>query len=482
MSMIPVAAPAPLPARRVISDYEFLPAALEILETPLSPVRSSMILTICAIAAATLGVSYVGRIDVIASAQGKIQAVGRTKTIQPLETGRVLRLAVENGQTVQAGDLLLDLDPSEARADEGMLASDLVAFRAEIVRRRTALQVAGDRLVGAALPPIPWDRDMPADVVDRETRILREDLARLASQLASLEARRLQTKAEVSRLTGTIGAQGELVGFLKQRVDMRAELLARNAESKASVIDAEEAYGVQATALATEQGQLGEALATLPIVQGEIDKVYADFLSETAQKLGEAERHVTDDQEKLGKAKLKTAFLQLRAPIDGVVQGLTVTTTGQVVGSGEQLMQIVPAHAPIEIECYLANGDIGFVKPGQSAVVKVQSFAFTSYGTVDATVSRIAEDAIPEADADQREGNPIAAARGGTFGGAQRLQNLVFPVTLALHSTTIEADGAKRPLGTGMAVTVEIKTGSRRILDFLLSPLADVIMTAFKER
>lgn len=481
MSVVTASSGPVVPARLRRGDHEFLPSALEILETPLSPVRSSLILTICAFVVAAVLLCYFGQVDVIATAQGKIQPVGRTKTIQPVETGKVLRVAVENGRAVQAGDLLLELDASESKADEATLEGDLVAYGAEAFRRRIALDL-GKKGVADPTLPLAWDTTTPVDVADRETRVLVDDLAQLASRIAEIEARRQQTVAQILRLKGTLRAQESLVTTLKDRVDMRAELFGRNADSKASVIDAQESYGVQATTLASIRGQLGEAEAALAVAGREIEQTRSAFLSENAEKLAEAERRVADDDKKLAKARVRTGNLQLRSPIDGMVEGLTVTTAGQVVTSGEQVMQIVPAHAAIEVECYLPNGDAGFVKPGQHAVLKLQSFPFTDYGTIAASVTRVAKDAIPMVEAEQHEENPVQSKRGSTFGGAERLQNLVFPVTLTPEVNTIKADGANRLLTPGMAVTVEIKTRSRRILSFLLAPLIETVTTALRER
>ena len=468
------------PLRR--GDHEFLPAALEILETPLSPIRSTLILTICAFVAVALAWSYFGRVDIIAAAQGKIQPVGRTKTVQPLETGKVLRLDVENGRKVHAGDVLVELDASEARADETTLLTELHSLKAEALRRRIALDAAATRSASPVLP-IYWGADTPPDIALREQRVLIGDLAQLASTVASLDAQQKQKLAERERLKATVAAQESLVATLKQRVDMRMELQRRNAESKASVIDAQEVYQTQVTTLASQRGQLGEVEAGLLLAQRDIEKSYSAFTAENAQKLADAERQIGDDSEKLAKARVRIGHMLLLSPLDGVVQGLTITTVGQVVTTGEQIMQIVPEQAQLEIECYLPNNDIGFVKGGQEAVVKVDSFPFTDYGTINAHVTRIAQDAIPEADAAQQEQNPVQpSSKQAMFGGAQRTQNLVFPVTLALDKSAIEVGGAPVPLVAGMAVTVEIKTGTRRILAYIFSPLVEVAATAMRER
>lgn len=471
----------PKPVRLKRGDHEFLPAALEILETPLSPVRSGMLVTICLFAAVALAWSYIGRIDIIAVAQGKIQPVGRTKTIQPLETGRVQKLLVANGQAVKAGEVLIELDPSESQADEATFAADLASFRAEARRRDTALSAAARRTPGPA-PMIAFGPGVPAELARREQRVLEGDLGQLYATVASFEAQARTKMAEKARLQATVQAQENLVQTLKERVDMRSSLFETNSGSKAAVIDAREVMQTQLANLASQRGQLGEAESGILLAQRDIEKTYNTFLAENAAKLAEADRQADDLDKKLAKARIKTSHMTIASPIDGVVQGLTVTTVGQVITTGEQIMQIVPEGAPLEIEAYMPNADIGFIEKGQTAVVKVESFPFTTFGTIDATVTRVASDAIPDVDAAAREQNPAQATKGQMFGGGQRTQNLVFPVNLVMARNTIDVEGRSVPLGAGMAVTVEIKTGTRRILSYLLSPLVQVISTSMKER
>lgn len=467
--------------KRKRDDYAFLPAALEITETPLSPIRSSMTLTICALVAAAIGICSIGRIDVIAIAQGKIQPRGRTKTVEPLEPGRVLRMAVANGQLVKAGDLLIELDPSESRAEEDALTSGLTALKAEALRRRVALLAAAD---GKALSEatLVWTAGTPELVRSREARVLESDFAQLAGQVASLEARADQSAAEAERLRGTIAVQETLAATVKQRLDMRSELLASGAESKAAVIDAAEAYQSQLATLATEKGQLGESEAARKTAEREVQQVRRTFRADYAQKLAEVERRIAEDEQRLIKARIRTGHAELRSPADGRVEGLTVTSPGQVLSSGEQVMQIVPASTGLEIEAYLPNSDAGFVHAGQTAIVKVEAYPFADYGAAEARVATVAGDAIPLPLAEQQEGNPVVSTRMLSYGGAQRVQNLVFPITLTLDKPLLETKAGDRALSSGMAVTVEVRTGSRRIISYLLSPLVEVLTTALRER
>jgi hemolysin D len=468
-------------AKSARSDQEFLPAALSIVETPASPVHIALLWAICLLMGFALLWSYFGRIDILAAAQGKIQPTGRVKTIQPLETGRVVAIRVDNGQHVAAGDVLVELDPAEAVADELASSSALAAFKAERLRRSAALRAA-ENAPSAETPKIAWPDDAPAPMREREERVLKGDLRQLRVSVQSYDAQIAQKKDEERRLESTIAAEQALIDTLQQRVAMRRALLARGSTPKAAVIDALESLQTQETQLATQKGQLQEARAAQEVLAQERQKTIDGFIADNSQKLSEVERQIDDLEQKFAKAHVKTGHMTLASPIAGTVLGLAVTTRNQVVTTSEELMRIVPDDPGIEIEAYLENKDIGFVAPGQAAVVKVESFPFTRFGTLDATVVRVAHDAIPEPDAQSIEGNPTKPPKNGYFGGAQRVQNLVFPVTLRIEKAAMNIEGADIPLTPGMAVTVEIKTGKRRILEYLFSPLVETASHALRER
>ena len=164
------------------------------------------------------------------------------------------------------------------------------------------------------------------------------------------------------------------------------------------------------------------------------------------------------------------------------MQSSIITNVGQVVASGQEIMRIVPEDSGLEIEAYVRNRDIGFVSVGQEAAVKVESFPYTRYGAIHAHVVRIAKDAIPEPDAEAIEGDPARVSAAAGFAGAERTQNLVFPVVLRPDDATISVDGVAEPLTSGMAVTVELKTGARRMLEYLFAPLVEVASKAMRER
>ena len=464
-----------------LSDREFLAPALEILETPASPVRLAFLWLICGLVAVAIAWAYFGRVDIIAAAQGKFQPTGRVKVIEPVETGRVAVIHVSNGASVKAGDVLVELDRAAAEADVRAAEADLASAEAEAIRRRAAIQDAKAHAL-SPVPQIVWPAETPPELRGREEQVLAADLGQLAAQLASFEAQRAQKAAERDRLMETIATQKNLIATLQERVDMRTKLVEVKAGAKAAVIDATETLQYQQTQLAMQEGQLASLTTGLNVIARDSEKAVQTFLSDDAQKLSDAERRIEDTRQRLAKARAAVDHLTLRAPIAGRVQSSVIASVGQVVTSGQEIMRVVPQDSKLEIEAYVLNRDIGFVSHGQEAVVKIESFPFTRYGSIKARVVRIAKDAIPAPDASAIEGDPAHGPKTSAFAGAERTQNLVFAVELEPETSSIMVDGSPQPLTSGMEVTVELKTGSRRLLEYLFSPLVEVASKAMRER
>ena len=464
-----------------LSDREFLAPVLEILETPASPVHLAFLWIICALVVVGLGWAYFGRVDIIATAQGKFQPTGRVKVIEPLDTGQVAAIRATNGSLVKKGDILVELDRSAAEADLVAAKDALASARVESLRRRVALAAAKAHAF-SPLPAIDWPSDIARALREREDRVLAADLGQLSATVASFEAQRAQKTAERKMLLQTIATQKNLVATLQQRVDMRTKLLESQSGAKSAVIDATETLQYQQTQLAMQEEQLASLSAGLDVIDRDSDKAVETFLSDDAQKLSDAERRAEDAREHVAKAEAVVDHLTLRAPIAGRVQSSVIVNVGQVVASGQEIMRVVPQDSTLEIEAYVLNRDIGFVSVGQEAVVKVESFPFTRYGSIKAHVIRIAKDAIPSPDASAIEGDPARAANAAGYAGGERMQNLVFAVQLKPDVDGMSVDGVERPLTSGMAVTVELKTGSRRMIEYLFSPLIEVASRAMRER
>ncbi|RWH75824.1 HlyD family type I secretion periplasmic adaptor subunit [Mesorhizobium sp.] len=506
---LPPASPQPanLPAP-VISgrDREFLPAAIEILETPPPPLPVVTMLTICVFFAAALAWSFYGRLDVHAVAPGKIDTAGRAKVIQPLDPGKVAAIYVDNGQRVRAGDLLLELDPAEPAAEENAQRDGLNANLAEIARRRFAIATARAVLDGPARsneanagevivaqlaqaasdpePRIVWTAALPEAMRLREASVLTADLDQLLGSLQSLDKQILQKDATRQRLDMSIAYQNKVIETLTQLVSTRQEAVNREVGSKVNLYDSTQQLERSQSSLASDQGELIETDAALKELASQKIMTLSQFVADNENKLADAERRADEAKQALAKADARLARTKLYSPTDGVAQQIAVTTVGQVVTTGQQLLVVAPTQGALQVEALVANLDIGFVKPGQSVAVKVDAFPFTRFGVLHGKVTRVASEAVEEQEAKRGLANAAASANtaAAPVSQAGQPQSFVFPVTIALDEQVMNISGEMIPLTSGMTVSVEIKTDSRRVIDYLLSPLAKVTSEAFKER
>jgi hemolysin D len=441
--------PAVRPVRLLpqLTDREFLPAAIEIVETPPSPARTAMMFIICALAAAVLAWCWFGRIDIYATARGKIEPAGHAKVVQPLDPGKVAAIKVHEGQSVREGDVILVLDASEAEAEIAADAQARNAKLAEALRREAALSAVARNSL--AIPPaVSWPEDVP-----QSTRLREEDV-----------------------LSGDL---------LNERVAMRQVLIDKSVGTRTSLLDAVQVLRQEQSQIAGDIGKRDQALAAVASLNTERARTVEAFVADNTRKMADARRVADEKEADRVKAQVKLDRSVLRSPVDGVVQALAVTTLGQVVTPGQQLMRIVPSNAPVEVQAFVTNEDIGFVRPGQAAVLKIDSFPFTRYGTVDATVQEVASDAIPAETANRtlsdatKESDSAARNLSPT---APPVTDLVFETKLKPSLSALTVNDREIALSPGMTVTVEIKTGSRRILEYLFSPLVEVAGKAMRER
>jgi hemolysin D len=511
-------------------NREFLPAALEILETPPSPAPVVTMLTICAVFAAAFAWSFFGRLDVNAVAPGKLEPTGRVKVIQALDPGKVAAIRVENGQTVKAGDLLLEFDPAEAAADEREAREALQAGLGEIARRQAAIDAARaaqrqanedsgplralDALAANPQGKIDWGEpaadgaqtrdkaaaaeasqgvaslrgkfdsgELPPDNVrTREEAVLSADLSQLADTLRALDKQIAQKQATLQRLRMSIAYQATLIDTLTEHVATRQQAIDLRVGTKINLYDAKEELQRSQSSLASDQGQLIETDAAISELQSEKTKAMSQFIAENENKAEEAARKADEARQALAKATARLASTKLYAPIAGVVQQLSVTTFGQVVGAGQQLATMTPTDGALQVDALVANMDIGFVHVGQEVAVKLDAFPFTRFGALHGKVVAIAAAAVDEQQAKRSLANATTPGNAPESAAPGQAQSFVFPVTVAIDETAMRVDGATIPLTPGMTATVDIKTESRRVIDYLLSPLAKTMSEAMTER
>ena len=332
---------------------------------------------------------------------------------------------------------------------------------------------------------VAWDEDaLPEPFRLREEAVLRADLVQLSDALKALDKQMAQKLATRKRLHMSIAFQRTLMEMLNQRVSTRQQAVDLKVDTKINLYDAKEELQKSQSQLASDEGQLIETDAALKEVQSEKAKTVSQFIADNENKLAEASRKADEARQALAKAAARLARTKLYAPIDGVVQQTAVTTVGQVVTTGQQLAVITPIRGELQVQALVANLDIGFVRAGEDAVIKVDAFPFTRFGVLHGKVVKIASGATAEQEAKRALANAAAAANVAQTQPAApgQPESFVFPVTVALDETAMKIDNAVIPLTPGMTVTVEIKTDSRRVIDYLLSPLAKIASEAARER
>lgn len=463
-------------------DKEFLPAHLEVLDTPPSPVSIVLLWTVSAFFAALLLWSVLARIDIFATAQGRVQPTGRSKVVQPTETGRVRSVDVVNGARVSAGQVLMTLDASEAVADDGAKRADLGSYDAQVARRRAAISaISGD----AARPPEPeFTHSASPAVEEQERSAMRSDVDQYAKARDAILAQVAENEATQGRLAGSIAARERLLSILRERAAMKQALVDRSSGTRAAVLDATQQVEQSSADLAYDKGTLAETRAALGTLRGKVASLRSDSLGKQETALAEAMERRAVAVHEVMKTSLRKDRMTVTSPVDGTVQQVAVRGVGQVVTAGQPVMVVVPTDGPIEIEALVPSRDIGFVVPGQKAVVKLDAFPFTRYGALDGEVLAVSRDAVSEREAGAAA-DAVTAGKGGAISaqsGISDVQGLVYPVTVRLSRTSIAADGRDVPLAPGMTATVEVRTGDRRVVDYLLSPLSETTQTAGHER
>ena len=472
-------------AGRDATDRDFLPAALAIVEEPLSPARVAFVYSLCALLATALLWACFSKLDVFAVAPGKFQTTGRTKVVQPLQPGKVVAINAKDSDRVKAGDILVQLDPTDAQASETSAAAAHAAVRAEIARLNVEIAAAGVAQIDTH-PVIAWPPDVPQDLRRREQAVLDSDLAKLAADLANLDAQRTEKIAERDMYTANIAANKNLIESLSALVGMTEKMTKQGWSSQAQYLrQVDPVLKVKETEASLE-GQLATAVQEIAVVETQIVQARQTFLAAETSQLASDERNVDQLEQNLVKATQKLREMTLRAPIDGTVQASAVTTIGQVVTTGQQLMDVVPDNDRLQIQAYVLNEDIGFVKPGQPVNIKIDTFPYSRYGSIDGTVLKVANDAIPGKQGQQQQMNGSQApSLDGTMSittAAQATQDLVYPVIIEPAQTTMDVDGKQVPLVSGMTLTAEIKTERRSAISYILSPLVDTLSTAAHER
>jgi hemolysin D len=459
-------------------ELAFLPAALEIVETPPSPIGRAVAATIAAAVCGALAWACLGHVDIIAMAQGKIIPTGRTKVIQPLESGIVGAIRVRDGDRVVAGQVLVEFDRTVTTAERNRVANDLLHMRLDGARLQ-ALRAGldGDLLPVGFSPPA----GAPDYQVTRTRAVMTSQAGQQRAKIGALDQQIAQKQAEAESLAATIEKLESGLPLIEEAADVRRKAMKLEYGNRIAHLEAQLKLTEQRAELNVQRRRVVEITAARTALERQREQAQAEYAQNIVKDLAEAEQKAAGFAEDLVKAEKKMEDQVLRAPVDGTVQQLAIHTVGGVATPAQQLMLIVPADSRIEAEAMIQNKDIGFVAPGQKAEVKIDTFNFTRYGFVHGEVISVSQDAIVR----ERPGDKAGPAKSGTAlseTSEPQGQEFVYAARISLEQANMQIDDKMVDLAPGMAVTVEITTGRRRIIEYLLSPLMRYKQESLRER
>ncbi len=426
------------------AEAEFLPASLALMESPPSAAPRVVMRLLIVFAGVALTWAILGQVDIVASAQGKIVPNDRTKVIQPLERSTVTAIHVTDGQHVKAGDILIELDPTAAQADLRRLQAEFTAAKLQAVRARALT----DAIRRGRRPSMERPEGIPYTEFTEAKQLLEGHYTEYASRVARLEAELRRRQAERQSTVELVRKLEQTVPLAQQRARDYKTLMEKNFVSRHGYFEREQTRIEQEADLATQRSRLNELDAAILEGRSQISGLSAETSRAQLDALNEAQQKLAGLEQELHKAEMRSKLTRLVAPVDGSIQQLATHTIGGVVTEAQQLMLVVPKDELVEIEALVENKDIGFVTAGQPATVKVETFLYTKYGTLNGKVVAVSGDAIN----DEKRG-------------------LVYASRIRLDSAEMEIDGRRVRLSPGMAVTAEIKTGKRRVIEYFLSPL-----------
>ena len=436
-------------------ETQFLPAALALQEAPVSPApRVAMWLLISFCVIAVLWACF-GRIDIVATAQGKIVPNDGSQVIQPFEVATVKAIHVLDGQQVKAGDVLIDLDGTTAQADKDRISSDLAVSKLQVARAQAMLTALAQRKTPELVRPAQVSESQFFEA----QQLLRGQYAEYQGRIALLEADINKKQAEQRSIQEVVKKLEKSLPISTERAQNFKNLADSDNVPKDAYLQREQQRIDQEGDLATNRSRLKEIAAGLAATQEQKNALLTEVSRNQLDSLNEANQRAAALAQELIKAQSRNELMRLVAPVDGTVQQLAVRTVGGVVTEAQPLMIIVPKDKAVQVEAYVENQDIGFVSAGQSAEVKIQTFPYTKYGVIDATITSVSNDAIN----DEKRG-------------------LIYTAKVNMARGTIMVDGKEVNLSPGMAVTVEVKTGTRRVVEYFLKPFLQYKNESLRER
>ena len=440
---------------------DFAPGLLSIQESPPARLPRAVMYTVGVLFTMLLLWAIFGKLNIIASAEGRLVPQTYVKIVQPADAGIVQEILVSEGQKVEAGQVLMRMDAKLAEADAKTIGNDLVMRSLQL--RRIEAELSGKPLVRESDDPGDLYRQVESQYHDRRLSYM--------DSLGQAQEALKKARSEYDSAREVLTKLKEITPLLKQQADAYADMGKDGYVPQLTVRDKQREYLEKAQDLRAQESTVASLQDAIGLARKQIDLITSKYRSELQNERMETEESYRKLQQDWIKQKHKTGFLELKAPQAGIVKDLAIHTIGTVVSPGSVLLSIVPENEPLVAEIMIKNDDVGFVYPQQKVKMKLAPYPFEEYGMLDGEVERI------EADSDS-----YSQPKDSFRDKVQTTPSSIYKAIILLKSQSLKAEGRKLKLVSGMQVVAEINQGSRTVMQYLLSPVSKTLIESGHER
>lgn len=441
---------------------EFAPGLLAIQESPPAKLPRTVSYAVIALFTILLVWAFFGKLDIIASAEGKLVPQSYVKIVQPSDAGIVQEILVEEGESVKAGQVLMRMDTKLAQAD-------MKSVEGEFALRNLQLDRIDAELSGK---PLVKRSDAPADLFGKIESQYRDHRQSYQDGLAGAKAALDRARREYESGKEELEKLREITPILKEQADAYAESGKEGYVPRVTVREKEREYREKARDLAAQEERVASFLAAVTQAEKQVHQIASKYRSDLQNERVETEGQYRKLEQELAKQSHKMGLLELRAPTDGVVKDIATHTIGTVVSPGTVLLSLVPEKEALVAEVMVKNEDVGFVYPKQKVKVKLSPYPFEKYGMLDGEVIQIGPDA--------NEGN--GRDQTGQDANKDKQAALSYKAIISLDRQLLEAQGKTFKILPGMQVVTEINQGRRTVMEYLLSPVSKALYNSGRER
>jgi adhesin transport system membrane fusion protein len=401
--------------------------------------------------------SYFASLDQITRGEGKVIPSSQTQVMQSLDGGTLAEMRVREGDVVEKDQVLVVIDNTTARYSLSELQQRYYIASAAIARLQA--EIAGKDNADDIVFPPDIIKDSPDKVAQERAQFMVRQ-SQLSSQMRTLQDQTEGRRQDIAAINTKISSSAAGLDVANQQLAILGPAVAAGAASRVDLLKAQQEAQNYKSEMANARAQLGSAKAALQEAQSKSQEAIATFKAESAGELAKQQSDLASVNESKNEAQAKVGRTELRSPVKGIVKEIKTRTTGGVIQPAQDIMEIVPIEDSMLIEAQIRPQDRGFIAPNQKAKVKITAYDYSIYGGLDATLEQISADAIEN-----------------------EKKELFFRVRLRTdRNFLVGKQGEQLPIIPGMTATVDILTGNKTVLEYLLKPILKARETALTER